>query len=102
MPLFTAPSKPNLGSTLLACIAFLALSSLWLLVAVRFSETGWDFTLFYSAAHLPIRSLYDSAEFVADGAAGAHRNQLLSAIGQAGFLRTGAQAAYIFFYRHAY
>jgi glycosyl transferase family 87 len=104
MPLFTSPSKPNIGSTLLACIAFLALSSLWLLVAVRFSETGWDFTQFYIAAHLPIRSLYDHAEFAAMG------RKLLAPIGiyyypplvRPAFFALALKPLAFFSYWHAY
>lgn len=67
MPQLFPSRKPNLRSILLACLAFLALSSLWLLLALRFSETGWDFTQFYIAAHLPVSSLYHRPEFAAMG-----------------------------------
>lgn len=39
-------------------LAFLGLSSLWLIWALRFPATGWDFTHFYIAARLPVRALY--------------------------------------------
>ena len=67
MPESVPPRNPSLRSTLLACVAFLALSSLWLLIALRFSQTGWDFTQFYIAAHLPVSSLYDHTTFAAVG-----------------------------------
>lgn len=46
---------------------FLVLSSLWFLIAARFSQSGWDFTQFYIAAKLPIRALYDRAAFTQFG-----------------------------------
>ena len=58
-----------------SAFAFFALSSIWLIVAIRFSETGWDFTQFYIAAHLPVSSLYNRSEFVAIG------SKLLAPIG---------------------
>jgi hypothetical protein len=50
-----------------ACAVFLGLSSLWLIIALRFSQTAWDFTQFFIAAHLPISSLYSRADFIAYG-----------------------------------
>jgi hypothetical protein len=67
MPQLFPPRKLNLRSTMLACLAFLALSSVWLIVALRFPQTGWDFTQFYIAAHLALSSLYNRPEFVAIG-----------------------------------
>lgn len=58
-----------------SAFAFFALSSIWLIVAIRFSETGWDFTQFYIAAHLPVSSLYNRTEFAAIG------SKLLAPIG---------------------
>jgi glycosyl transferase family 87 len=45
-------------------LAFLGLSSLWLIWALRFPATGWDFTQFYIVAHLPIGSLYSRPDFI--------------------------------------
>jgi hypothetical protein len=64
---FEKPSLSGHRFPFLACFAFLALSSLWLLIALRFSQTGWDFTQFYITARLPVSSLYHRAEFVAMG-----------------------------------
>lgn len=50
-----------------ASLAFFGLSTIWLIIAIRFSQTGWDFTQFYVAAHLPIHSLYDRAQFIQVG-----------------------------------
>jgi hypothetical protein len=44
-------------------IGFLALSGAWLMIALHFSQTGWDFTQFYIAAHLPLKSLYSQSAF---------------------------------------
>jgi hypothetical protein len=57
----------NFRSISFTFLAYLALSSVWLIIALRFSQTGWDFTQFYIAAHLPVSSLYNRTEFVATG-----------------------------------
>jgi len=62
----TLPRK-NIRLLALAGAGFFGFSSIWLLIALRFSQTGWDFTQFYIAAHLPVQSLYDHAAFVAFG-----------------------------------
>ena len=54
-------------SILWPALAFLGLSSLWLLIAIRSSLTDWDFTQFYIAAHLPVSSLYSRSAFIAFG-----------------------------------
>ena len=51
-------------SVVYSCLVFLGLSSLWLIWAMRFSQTGWDFTQFYIAAHLPVSALYSRSAFV--------------------------------------
>ena len=61
------PRLTNSSSIRFAFLAYLALSSVWLIIALRFSQTGWDFTQFYIAAHLPVSSLYNRTEFVATG-----------------------------------
>jgi hypothetical protein len=49
---------------LLACVAFFSLSALWLLIAVNYRETAWDFAQFYLVAHLPVHAIHDRAVFV--------------------------------------
>lgn len=43
-----------LSCTLLCC---------WTAIAVYSPQTGWDFPVFYIAAHLPLNSLYDATAF---------------------------------------
>ena len=50
-----------------ACLVFLALSTLWVVIAGRYSETAWDFPQFYLIAHLPVHSIHDRAVFVQFG-----------------------------------
>ena len=64
-----SPQKParvtsKYHSVVYSCLAFLGLSSLWLAWGMRFPQTGWDFTQFYIAAHLPVRSLYSRPAFL--------------------------------------
>jgi hypothetical protein len=59
-----ARATSSYHSVVYSCLAFLGLSSLWLAWAVRFAQTGWDFTQFYIAAHLPVRALYSRPAFV--------------------------------------
>src|SRR4029077_14309605 len=61
------PALRNIRQLALAGAGFFGFSSIWLLIALRFSQTGWDFTQFYIAAHLPVQSLYEHAAFVAVG-----------------------------------
>jgi hypothetical protein len=60
----SARSQASSWSGLVAPLTFLALSAIWLVIAVRYSETGWDFTQFYLVAHLPIHSIHDREVFV--------------------------------------
>jgi len=68
MPQPVSPYYERLRPLFLACAIFIGLSCLWLIIALRYSQTAWDFTQFYIAAHLPIGSLYARADFVAVGA----------------------------------
>jgi len=41
----------------------LVILAAWVFLAARFSQTAWDFTMFYVAAHTPLHSLHDQAVF---------------------------------------
>ena len=48
-----------------ACmLGYAGCCAVWLLLATRYRETGWDFPQFYLAAHLPARDLYNRAAYL--------------------------------------
>src|SRR5262245_23930213 len=58
----------ELRQNLYPIAAFVALLSLHLVWAIQLTPTkGWDFTGFYTAGNVPLRSLYDRAVFVEFG-----------------------------------
>lgn len=48
-------------------VAFFAICSIWLIIAIRFPQSGWDFTQFFIVAHMPVHSIYDRAQFTQFG-----------------------------------
>ncbi|MBK5291348.1 MAG: DUF2029 domain-containing protein [Acidobacteriia bacterium] len=69
-PVKPQPLLDDKGSRLIwlgMIVIGLLLAAGWLVVAIEFSQTGWDFTEFYIAASVPVHSLYDRAVATAFG-----------------------------------
>src|SRR5215813_722217 len=52
-------SKVSRIELLLNLALFVCLCTMWLRFAFTYSQTAWDFSMFYAVAHVPLAQIYD-------------------------------------------
>src|SRR5262249_8956715 len=57
--MFDSASKANSIKFWLSIGVFLSLCLMWLAIALKYPQTGWDFSMFYAVAHVPLGKIYD-------------------------------------------